>query len=58
VNPGVLVRPTTGTMMRDSPAGTPPHPSRRSLPRVARLAVVLGGPPEGLMRAAWRLPTG
>jgi proteasome activator-like protein len=31
--------------MRDSPAGTPPHPSRRSPPRVARLAVVLGGPP-------------
>ena len=31
--------------MRDSPAGTPPHPDRRSPPGVARLAVVLGGPP-------------
>ena len=32
--------------MRDSPAGTPPHPSRRPAPpKVARLAVVLGGPP-------------
>ena len=29
--------------MRDSQGGT--HPSRRSPPRVARLAVVLGGPP-------------
>jgi len=32
--------------MRDSPAVTPPHPSRRPAPpEVARLAVVLGGPP-------------
>jgi hypothetical protein len=32
--------------MRGSPAVTPPHPSRRPAPpKVARLAVVLGGPP-------------
>ena len=32
--------------MRGSPAVTPPHPSRRPMaPKVARLAVVLGGPP-------------
>jgi Bacterial proteasome activator len=32
--------------MRDSPVVTPPSPSRRSAPpKVARLAVVLGGPP-------------